>query len=38
MNKRVKPIKKQVAEETQGFKSFSPYGGCEYSHHQEQND
>jgi hypothetical protein len=38
MNKGVKPTKKQDVEETQGFKSFNPYGGCEYSHHQEQDD
>jgi hypothetical protein len=32
-NKGVKPTNKQVMVD---FKSFSPYGGCEYGHHQEQ--
>ncbi len=33
-NKIVKP--EISCGRTQGFKSFSPYGGCEYGHHQEQ--
>jgi hypothetical protein len=35
-NKGVKPTKKTSYGRTQGFKSFSPCGGCEYGHHQEQ--
>jgi hypothetical protein len=30
-NKTMKPIESCVR--TQGFKSFSAYGGCEYGHH-----
>jgi hypothetical protein len=32
-NKGMKPTYKQVVAEPQGFKSFNPYGGCEYGHH-----
>jgi hypothetical protein len=32
-NKRMKPTKKTSYGRTQGFKSFNPYGGCEYGHH-----
>ncbi len=35
-NKGMKPTKEIIYGRTQGFKSFSPYGGCEYGHHQEQ--
>ncbi len=35
-NKRMKPTKETSCGRTQGFKSFNPYGGCEYGHHQEQ--
>jgi len=35
-NKGMKPIDKQVVVEPKVFKSFGPYGGCEYGHHQEQ--
>jgi hypothetical protein len=32
-NKGVKPTGKTSYGRTQGFKSFGPYGGCEYGHH-----